>query len=794
VAGRLAVAYIAVFVVGVSLASTSLVLGAGRDSQPQVAGVYRASGPCLGGVREFQLEQSGQFVDASGALEGKLRYRRNRLTGDVRCAGRAGTQSRLDATRLDSPGGRRMLRGTLGSDPFRAVFVHDLAKPGVVAVPASAPPGEQVFGRLMLAIAAVILAARLVGAAIGRLGQPPVMGEVLAGILLGPTLLGAIAPSVRDYLFPTFVIPLLSGAANIGLAFYMFLVGLELDPRMLRGRIAHAAAISNASVVLPMGVGIFVALPLFGLLAPPDTTFQAFALFMGVAMSITAFPVLARILIERRMLRTPIGALALSSAAVDDVTAWGLLAIASAVAGHGSALGTLPVLGYVFAFCAGMALLARPLLNRVSTAYDEAGRVPAGWISAIFVGVLLSAYVSMKSGIAPIFGAFVMGLVMPRRADLSHDVTRRLEDFVATVLLPLFFVVTGLRTDIGLLNRPELWGLALLVLAVAIAGKWLGAMVIARVAGYRMRDSAILGVLMNTRGLTELIVLNVGLELGVISRALFTILVLMALVTTFMAAPCLRLLDRRRELAAPVEDELLRAEGEPLPEAPHPERTIVVAPLEERNVDELLALAEPLARANPPTELLVVRLLEPPRVPTGLAAQERELDRTRLELGRLREALAARGIPARSLALISADRGNDLVRLAAEQGGDLILVDGRRPLLGAGVPKGDVATVLEKGVCDVAVLIERERIPPIDGDHPVVVRFAGHDDDQSALELGGQIAAEMGAVLRVLEPPKIAADAAGAGLVILGLGSGPVTAAKDAPTLFVRRAPVASQP
>src|SRR5207247_1712255 len=190
---------------------------------------------------------------------------------------------------------------------------------------------------------------------------------------------------------------------------------------------------------------------------------------------ITAFPVLARLLIERRMLNRPIGALALSSAAVDDVTAWGLLAIASGIAGRGSALHALPVLGYVFAFCAAMALVARPLLARVSAAYDEAGRVPAGWIAAIFVGVLLSAYASMKAGVAPIFGAFVMGLVMPRRADLSHDVTRRLEDFVSAVLLPLFFVVTGLRTDVGLLDRPVLWAVTLLLLAVAIAGKWLGA-------------------------------------------------------------------------------------------------------------------------------------------------------------------------------------------------------------------------------------------------------------------------------------------------------------------------------
>ncbi|MFN2467134.1 MAG: cation:proton antiporter [Gaiellaceae bacterium] len=829
-AGRLVVAYVVLFAVGGALAATSFLLGEGRSAQPKVAGIFGTYAPCLGGAGQFRLEQSGQFVDASGldaakSFGGALRLRHQRLTGTVRCAD--GSRARLDLAWAGG-GARPELQGTIGDARVTALFVRDLPRLGVVAAPApgNQPSAEHVFGRLMLAIAAVLLAARLIRAGMSRLGQPPVMGEVLAGILLGPTLLGALAPSVQEYLFPSFVIPLLAGAAAIGLAFYMFLVGLELDPRQLRGRIGHAAAISNASIVLPLGLGIAVALPLFGLLAPPDTSFQAFALFMGVAMSITAFPVLARILIERRMLARPVGALALSAAAVDDVTAWGLLAIASGIAGHGSALGALPVLGYVLAFCAGMALLARPLLHRVSAAYDEAGQVPSGWISAIFVGVLLSAYVSMESGVAPIFGAFVMGLIMPRRADLSHDVTRRLEDFVGTLLLPLFFVVTGLRTDVGLLDRPELWALTLLIVAVAIAGKWLGAMAIARVAGYTLRDSAVLGALMNTRGLTELIVLNIGLELGVISPALFTMLVLMALVTTFMAAPAIRLLDPRGELSAPVEDELREADRERPELADAAERSILVAPLEERNVDELLVLAEPLARSVPPRELIVTRLLSPPRVGATLAAREREISRAGEALARVRATLGALGIPARSVAFTSADRGRDLVRLAAEQEVDLLLVDGRRPLLGAGVPRGEVGAVLADAPCDVAVLIEREHVPTIDAEHPVVVAFGGEEHDQGALELAAAIAAGTGAPLRllgssdqerlladaslslqrragvaadpILTPPGAAVEAtAGAGLLVVGLpalwrqeGLAPLSAAlaKSAavPTLLVR--------
>ncbi len=261
----------------------------------------------------------------------------------------------------------------------------------------------------MLAIAAVILAARLVGTAIGRLSQPRVMGEVLAGILLGPTLLGVVAPSVKNYLFPPDIVPLLSAGAQIGLAFYLFLVGMELDPRILRQRIAQAAFISNTSVAFPMALGFLVALPIYKILSP-DVRYLPFALFMAVAMSITAFPVLARILTEHRMLQRPVGALTMATAAIDDVTAWGLLALATAVAGTGSGIHALVVIGLAGAFTAGMVLIARPLLNRVSRSYDEVGHVPTLWLGIIFVGVLLSAYLSQRIGIAAIFGAFVMGL------------------------------------------------------------------------------------------------------------------------------------------------------------------------------------------------------------------------------------------------------------------------------------------------------------------------------------------------------------------------------------------------
>src|SRR5207253_1333790 len=354
---------------------------------------------------------------------------------------------------------------------------------------------------------------------------------------------------------------------------------------------------TSGRLMLAMALGFLVALPIYRILAP-DVRYVPFALFMAVAMSITAFPVLARILTEHRMLKRPVGALTMAGAAIDDVTAWGLLALATAAATSASGLHALQVIGLAAAFSAGMILIGRPLLGRVSRAYDEVGRVPTLWLGIIFVGVLLSAYVSQQIGIAAIFGAFLVGLVMPRYAGLTEDVRGRFEDFVVAVLLPLFFVVTGLRTDVGSLNRPILWLLTLLLIAVAIVGKWLGAMLAARYGGFSLRDSAAIGALMNTRGLTELIVLNIGLSLGMISPALFPMLVAVALVTTFMAGPALRLIDPRRELSSAPEEEFRRARLEgPVPETIVPQRSIVVAPQDDKNTDALIALAEPLARS-----------------------------------------------------------------------------------------------------------------------------------------------------------------------------------------------------
>ncbi len=401
---------------------------------------------------------------------------------------------------------------------------------------------DQTVVAFFIAIVIVMLFARLVGSLMPRIGQPRVMGEVLAGILLGPTLFGAIAPGLQAQLFASDIVPIIGVAANLGLIFYMFLIGLEVDFGLLKGRVRNTLVVSNTALLIPLMLGVLVALPLFTVLAP-DTRFLAFALFVGVSMSVTAFPVLARIISERRMLRRPLGALALSAAAIDDVSAWFLIALASAVAGAGTALDVFRTIGWAILFAAGMGFLVRPVLARAAVAYDEAGRVPGTWITIIFAGVILSAVLTDKIGVAVIFGAFVMGLSMPHHAGLTEDITRRVEDFVLVILLPLFFAYTGLRTNVGLLGRPSLILITLVLCAVAIAGKYGGTLIAARVIKLPWRDSAVLGALMNTRGLTELIVLNLALSMGVITSALFTALVIMALLTTLMAGPIMRLLD-----------------------------------------------------------------------------------------------------------------------------------------------------------------------------------------------------------------------------------------------------------
>ena len=745
--------------------------GAPKPLAPgSVGGEYQLAptSACLGS--KMKLTQSGSTVKVVSAKKprGTLIYRAGALAGAISC----------------EHGGRRTLAGTaagraldlmLTPTPFEAAAQSGRSSAITGSPPAAAGATAGVGGvsipehlsatkqrtaentvvAFFIAIVVVMLFARLCGSLMPRIRQPRVMGEVLAGILLGPTLFGALAPHLQSTIFASDIVPYIGVVANLGLIFYMFLIGLEVDLGQLRGRARMTLAISNTALLVPLMLGMLVALGLYPLLAP-EIRFAAFALFVGVSMSITAFPVLARIISERRMLKRPLGALALSAAAVDDVSAWFLIALATAVAGAGSGVAVLEKIGWAALFCLGMAFLVRPLLARAAVAYDEAGRIPGTWITAIFAGVLLSAITTETIGIAVIFGAFVMGIAMPRHAGLSEDVTRRVEDFVLTLLLPLFFAYTGLRTNVALLGRGQLIAITAVLCAIAIVGKYGGTLIAARVIRLPWRQSAVLGALMNTRGLTELIVLNLALSTGAISAALFAALVIMALVTTFMAGPLIRLLDPHNAFGEEPEAQLAATGARLTPEqlGAAPEHSILVAPQSAAALEQLLALAEPLARSEPRRELILVRLVRPPRGATvrgGLQTEARLVSEASDQLQRKREELLDAGLDARAVALTSADPGRDLTRLCRGEEVDLVLLDGRRPLLGDGVPREEVGTVLSDARCDVAVLVAREGVVVSPGpDRSVMVPFGGADHDWAALELASWIAAASGAPLRLL--------------------------------------------
>jgi Kef-type K+ transport system membrane component KefB/nucleotide-binding universal stress UspA family protein len=392
---------------------------------------------------------------------------------------------------------------------------------------------------VLVEVLIIIGLSRLVGLGFRSIKQPLVIGEIVAGIMLGPSLFGLVAPDVAVTLFPPETIPFLNVLSQVGLIFFMFLIGLELNPKYLSGQLEVAILTSHISILVPFSLGTLLAVILYPLVSNASVSFTTFALFLGAAMSITAFPVLARIITENNLQGTRLGTLALTCAAVDDVTAWCLLAVAIAVARTGDFAGAIPTIIASIVYIGLMLTAGRWFLQRLAKHYLRAGRLSQLLLAGIYMGVVASALITELIGIHLIFGAFLLGAAMPKNEDLVRELAVKTEDFVLIFLLPIFFAYSGLKTQIGLLNRPELWLLCALILGVAIAGKYVGTYVAARVSGINKREASALGWLMNTRGLTELIVLNIGLELGVISPLIFTMLVIMALVTTFMTSPLL---------------------------------------------------------------------------------------------------------------------------------------------------------------------------------------------------------------------------------------------------------------
>lgn len=606
---------------------------------------------------------------------------------------------------------------------------------------------------VLVEVLIVIALSRLVGLGFRWIKQPQVIGEIVAGIMLGPSLFGLVAPDLAAAVFPAAAVPFLDVLSEIGLIFFMFLIGLELNPKYLKNNLDTAILTSHVSILVPFSLGSLLALLLYPIISNNSVSFTAFALFLGAAMSITAFPVLARIITEHNLQNTKLGTLALTCAAVDDVTAWCLLAVAIAVTRTNSMVGALPTIFEALIYITFMLTVVRWFLQRLSKHYNRTGRLTQLVLAGIYMGVVASALITEWIGIHLIFGAFLLGAAMPKNAGLTRELAQKTEDFVLIFLLPVFFAYSGLRTEIGLLNSPELWLLCAAVLGVAIIGKYVGTYVAARVCGINNREASALGWMMNTRGLTELIVLNIGLSLGVISPILFTMLVIMALVTTFMTSPLLEWTYPKRLIRLDIsefssddselENSASVANSEETDKKLLPTYRILVPvanPSTQKGLLQLaVALAQSAGRGGSDLQsaavhpLSLIELTEDYAFESTPAEADRIIQERHWKLGELIESLQppeARHL-VHPIVRVTKDVARETAQIAEIDRADLILVGWHRPTFSSNRLGGRVGQILSTAKVDVAIFVDRgrERL------NNLLVPYAANIHDDLGLEL-----------------------------------------------------------
>ncbi|MCC3431977.1 MAG: cation:proton antiporter [Microcoleus sp. PH2017_04_SCI_O_A] len=608
---------------------------------------------------------------------------------------------------------------------------------------------------VLLEVLIVIALSRLVGLAFRAIKQPQVIGEIVAGIMLGPSLLGLVAPDLGAALFPAEAVPFLNVLSEVGLIFFMFLIGLELNPKYLKNNLDVAILTSHVSILVPFSLGSVLALLLYPIVSNNSVSFTAFAMFLGAAMSITAFPVLARIITEHNLQNTKLGTLALTCAAVDDVTAWCLLAVAIAVTRTNSMVGALPTIFESIVYIGFMLTVVRWFLQRLSKHYNRTGKLSQLVLSGIYMGVVASALITEWIGIHLIFGAFLLGAAMPKNAGLTRELAEKTEDFVLIFLLPIFFAYSGLRTQIGLLNSPELWLLCAAVLGVAIIGKYFGTYVAARVCGISNREASALGWMMNTRGLTELIVLNIGLSLGVVSPLLFTMLVIMALVTTFMTSPLLEWTYPKKlirldisEVSSDDDSELkdspMGGESEEINRELLPKYRILVPVANPSTQKGLLQLAIALAQPAADTggsdlqsaavhPLSLIELNENYGFESTPVEADRIIQERRSKLSELIESLELPDAKkfVHPIIRVTKDVARETAQIAELDRADLILVGWHRPTFSSNRLGGRVGQILSNATVDVAIFVDRgrERL------NNLLVPYAANIHDDLGLEL-----------------------------------------------------------
>src|SRR5688572_4828310 len=604
---------------------------------------------------------------------------------------------------------------------------------------------------ILLGQIAIILAlSRVMGFIFSRLHQPQVMGEMIAGIMLGPSLLGLIAPEWSSAIFPAQTVQYLNVLSQVGVIFFLFLIGLELDPKLIRNQGHAAIVISHVSIVAPFLLGAVLALYLYPLVFTntPEMRFTSVALFMGAAMSITAFPVLARILTERNLHKTQVGAIAITCAAVDDVSAWCMLAF---VVGVARAKGLEPAMwtaALSLAYVLVMFFAIRPLVGRIEKIYDRQGRLSQNVVAAIFLLILASAWTTEAIGIHALFGAFLMGAIMPKGTRFVRHLSEKLEDYTVVFLLPIFFAYTGLKTQIGLINSPELWLLTLLIIGVACAGKFGGSTIAARACGVPWREASAIGILMNTRGLMELVILNIGRELGVITDAVFAMMVIMAIVTTALTTPVLNLVYPERMFSI---EQVAGGLGKQVRKA----FSVLIPVSDPASGSSLLRIASMLTGTKTDHELLALHLKRPVdhdayRAGLDDAAAPAPQDTTLTPL--LAEAKKA-GVNVEPISFVSRDIADDIAGVAQTRHVNLVLMGFHRPVIGRAILGGTVHRVFTTAPADVAIFVDRK----FTAAKKILVPYLGGTHDRLALELADRMARHTDArvtVLHVVAPKR----------------------------------------
>ncbi len=613
---------------------------------------------------------------------------------------------------------------------------------------------ESTVAWVLIDVAIILVVARLVGALFRRIGQPPVVGEILAGLMLGPMLLGSgtatelfgLSEPLSDTLFPAEARPFLKVLAEVGLIIFMFVVGLELDMKLIRGKERLAAGVSITSVVLPFTLGFGLAWAIHDTYLPDGIDFLPFALFIGASMSVTAFPVLARILTERRMQGTPVGAVSLACAAIDDILAWSLLALVVAVVeaslgegGSNPALELGRVMGLTVLFGLFMSVAIRPVLVKLNERFTAAGQLTPDVLAAVLALLLVSSWCTSQIGIHSIFGAFLLGVVFPREGAeaFTHAVLERIESIAVLLLLPLFFIVTGLNARVGQVSIGEFLAVLAAILVVACVGKFAGATIAGRVQGMSWRRSAAIGTLMNTRGLTELVLLSIGRDKGVLDDTLFTALVLMAIITTLMTSPLLKKIYPDRM----IEHDIAEAERAALGEAIA--FRVLVAIDDPARAEPLVDMACGIAASQQPAEVVLTHFEPQPEgsgreISSFLDTIASELDSLRGLEQRVRD----RELSVQSFSQRTTSLAADIAAQAQRMGARLVLVGDRRD-----DPEwvSTVGALVAAGPADVGVVVAPlPRAGAAAPDGPPVVEMGDGPAGVAALEYGVRLALPTG--------------------------------------------------